>query len=186
MRTVRSAMSTLRGLVTAISFVFALSTALAADDGVKVPRLGKPMAADEIAKWDKTVFSDGRGLPPGHGTAKEGRAIYEQKCASCHGEHGEGGTAEELVSEPKPSSADNPSKAIGSYWPYATTIFDFVRRSMPPSAPGSLSADETYAVTAYLLSANAIIAEADEMNAETLSRVKMPNRDGFVWIDVKK
>jgi S-disulfanyl-L-cysteine oxidoreductase SoxD len=186
MRTVRSAMSTLRGLVTAVGVVSAISTALAADDGAKAPRLGKPMAADEIAKWDRTIFSDGRGLPPGRGTAKEGRAVYEQKCASCHGEHGEGGTAEELVSEPKPPSVDNPSKAIGSYWPYATTIFDFVRRSMPPSAPASLSADETYAVTAYLLSANSIIADTQEMNSETLPRVKMPNRDGFTWIDVKQ
>ncbi len=179
-------MSTLRLLVTATTFVCAFGGALAADGGTKAPRLGKPIAADEIAKWNKTVFPDGRGLPAGHGTAKEGRAIYEQKCAGCHGEHGEGATAEELVSEPKPPSADNPSKAIGSYWPCATTIFDFVRRSMPPAAPGSLSADETYAVTAYLLLANSVIAESDEMNAEMLPLVKMPNRDGFVWIDVKK
>lgn len=179
-------MSMLRRLVTAAGFAFAVSTALAADGGTKSPRLGRPMMPDEIAKWDKTIFSDGRGLPAGHGTAKEGHVIYEQKCASCHGARGEGATAEEVVSEPKPPSAGNPSKAIGSYWPYATTIFDFVRRSMPPSVPGSLSADETYAVTAYLLSANAIIAETDEMNAETLPRVKMPNRDGFIWIDVRK
>jgi cytochrome c len=165
------------GLVSAIG---------AADDGVKAPHLGRPMTTTEIAKWDKTIFPDGRGLPPGHGTAKEGRAVYEQKCANCHGEHAEGATAEELVSEPKPPSADNPSKAIGSYWPYASTIFDFVRRSMPPAAPDSLSADETYAVTAYLLAANKIIAETDDMNAKTLPRVTMPNRDGFIWIDVKK
>ncbi|WP_291160715.1 cytochrome c [Hyphomicrobium sp.] len=149
-------------------------------------RLGTPLTSDDIAKWDRTIFPDGRGLPPGRGSAKEGRVIYEQKCARCHGEHGEGGTSEELVSGPTPPSPDNPSKAIGSYWPYATTIFDFVRRSMPPAAPGSLSADETYAVTAYLLAANAIIPESAEMNAETLAAVRMPNRDGFIWIDVKK
>lgn len=151
-----------------------------------IRRLGTPLTSDDIAKWDRTIFPDGRGLPPGSGSVKEGRVIYERRCASCHGEHGEGGTSEELVSGPAPPSADNPSKAIGSYWPYATTIFDFVRRSMPPAAPGSLSADETYAVTAYLLAANAIIPESAEMNAKTLAAVRMPNRDGFIWIDVKK
>jgi cytochrome c len=179
-------MFTLRRLATVAGLLSAIGTAYAADDGVKAPRLGEPMSADKIAMWDRTIFPDGRGLPPGHGTAKEGRVIYLQECASCHGEHGEGATAEELVSEPKPPSPHNPSKAIGSYWPYATTIFDFVRRSMPPAAPESLSADDTYAVTAYLLAANKIITESDEMNAESLPRVKMPNRDGFIWIDVKK
>ena len=151
-----------------------------------ITHLGTPLTSADIAKWDRTIFPDGRGLPPGLGSAKEGRVIYEQKCARCHGEHGEGATAEELISGPKPPSPDNPSSAIGSYWPYATTIFDFVRRSMPPAAPGSLSADETYAVTAYLLAANAIIPESEEMNAETLAAVRMPNRDGFIWIDIKK
>lgn len=167
-------------------FPMLATSALAADAGVKAPRLGTPLIAAEIAKWDQTIFADGRGLPPGKGTTKDGRVIYDQKCASCHGVHGEGGTAEELVSEPKPPSADNPSKAIGSYWPFAPTIFDFVRRSMPPAAAGSLSADETYAVTAYLLSANGIIRDSEEMNAKTLAALRMPNRDGFIWIDVKK
>jgi S-disulfanyl-L-cysteine oxidoreductase SoxD len=144
------------------------------------------MAAGDVAKWDKTIFPDGRGLPAGHGTAKEGRVLYEQKCASCHGDQGEGATAEELVGEPKPPTPDRPSKAIGSYWPFATTIFDFISRSMPPAAPGSLSADETYAITAYLLAANKIIGDGDEISAQTLPKVKMPNRDGFIWIDVKK
>ncbi|MES1180183.1 MAG: c-type cytochrome [Hyphomicrobium sp.] len=178
-------MSMLRRIVSAVVLVSATSPVLAADRA-EAPRLGQAMTPGDVAKWDKTIFPDGRGLPLGHGTAKEGRAIYAQKCAGCHGEHGEGGTAEELVGEPKPPSADNPSKAIGSYWPYATTVFDFVRRSMPPAAPGSLSGNETYAVTAYLLSANKVIAETEEMNVETLPRVKMPNRDGFIWIDVKK
>jgi cytochrome c len=156
------------------------------DTRVKGLRLGTPLTSDDIAKWDRTIFPDGRGLPPGRGSAKEGRIIYAQKCARCHGEHGEGGTWEELVSGPTPPSPDNPSKAIGSYWPYATTIFDFVRRSMPPAAPDSLSADETYAVTAYLLAANGIVPESAEMDAKALAAVRMPNRDGFIWIDVKK
>ncbi|HET6390823.1 cytochrome c [Hyphomicrobium sp.] len=181
-------MSMPRGTTVAISIVGVTLAAgsLAADTAIQAPRLGTPLSAGEVAKWDRTIFADGRGLPPGRGTARDGRIIYAQQCASCHGVRGEGGTAEELVNEPKPPSADNPSKAIGSYWPFAPTIFDFVRRSMPPAAPGSLSADETYAVTAYLLFANGIIPESQEMNAAALSAVRMPNRDGFVWIDVKK
>ena len=152
----------------------------------KAPHLGTPMSAEEVAKWDLTIFPDGRGLPPGKGTAKEGRVIYENQCAHCHGDHGRGATAEELVADPQPLTEEAASKAIGPYWPYATTIFDFIRRSMPAGAPGSLSADEIYAVTAYLLAANKVIGDTDEMNAKTLAAVKMPNRDGFEWIDVKK
>ena len=163
-----------------------LASSARGDPAGDAPHLGMPMSHDEVAKWDLTIFPDGRGLPPGHGTAKEGRQIYERQCASCHGDEGQGATAEELVSEPTPPTVDNPSKAIGSYWPSAPTIFDFIRRGMPPAAPGSLSADQIYAVTAYLLAANKIIGETDEINAETLPKVKMPNRDGFVWIDVKK
>jgi cytochrome c len=144
------------------------------------------MTAPEIAKWDLTIFPDGRGLPPGHGNAKDGRAIYLQKCASCHGDNGEGATAEELVSGPKLQSGPDASKAIGAYWPYATTIFDYIRRSMPLATPGSLSADEIYALTAYLLAANKIIPADASLDAKSLPAVKMPNRDGFEWIDVKK
>ncbi len=151
----------------------------------KAPHLGKPMSKGEVAKWNLTIFPDGRGLPPGRGTAKQGAALYAAGCASCHGAEGEGGTAEELVSEPKPPSGEYPSKAIGSYWPFATTIFDYIRRAMPPTAPGSLSADQVYALTAYLLAANKIIAADAVIDAETLPKIKMPNRDGFVWIDAK-
>lgn len=147
------------------------------------PQLGTPMTAEELVKWDLTIFPDGRGLPQGRGTAVEGKAIFESQCASCHGEGGRGATAEELVGEPKPPHKDNMSKTIGSYWPYATTLFDFTRRSMPPMAPGSLSADQLYAVTAYLLHANGIIGEKDELTAASLAKIKMPNRDGFVKVD---
>jgi cytochrome c len=166
--------------------VFAFAFFAEAAEAPKAPHLGTAMSKEDIAKWNVTIFPDGRGLPAGRGTAKEGRGIYVEKCAGCHGENGEGATAEELVGEPKPPSLENPSKAIGSYWPYPTTIFDFIRRSMPPAAPGSLSADQIYAVTAYLLAANKIIADTDEMNGETLPKIKMPNRDGFIWIDVSK
>jgi S-disulfanyl-L-cysteine oxidoreductase SoxD len=180
-------MSMLR-LSAAATALIALTVLHTADasEAVKVPHLGTPMTADDIAKWDLTIFPDGRGLPEGKGTAVEGKAIFDKQCATCHGTAGRGGTAEELVSEPGHLTEEAASKAIGPYWPYATTLFDFTRRSMPPSAPGSLTPDQLYSVTAYLLAANKVITEAEEMNAKSLAAVKMPNRDGFDWIDVKK
>lgn len=157
-----------------------------ADTGRTAPHLGKPMTVQDAARWDLSVFPDGTGLPAGKGTAVEGQAIFDNQCAGCHGKGGRGATAEELVAEPHDLTGNDVSKAIGPYWPYATTLFDFIRRSMPAGAPGSLSADEVYAVTAYLLAANKIIGETDEISAKTLPTVKMPNRDGFDWIDVKK
>jgi cytochrome c len=164
----------------------ASASSAGAQDHPQAPRLGTPMSDVEAARWNLTIFPDGRGLPAGHGMAKEGQAIYARKCASCHGDKGQGATAEDLVSGPHPPTAENPSKAIGAYWPYASTIFDFIRRSMPPAAPGSLSPDDVYALTAYLLTANQIIGENDEMDAWSLPKIKMPNRDGFIPIDAKK
>ncbi|MGH8726722.1 MAG: c-type cytochrome [Burkholderiales bacterium] len=143
------------------------------------------MTPEEASRWDITIFPDGKGLPEGRGTALEGKVIYDAKCASCHGEGGRGATAEELAGGKHALNSETPDKTIGLYWPYATTLFDFTRRSMPMNAPGSLTNDHLYAVTAYLLFANNIISERDEMNAKTLPRVKMPNRDGFIWIDTK-
>ena len=177
-------MSTLKLTIT-LALPLALSPALAGQT-VEAPHLGKAMTPQDVSKWNITIFPDGTGLPPGHGTAKEGRALYVQKCASCHGSEGQGATAEELIGEPKPPTIERPDKAIGPYWPYATTIFDFIRRSMPPDAPDTLSDDQVYALTAYLLAADKVIADDYEINAHTLPKVKMPNRDGFIWIDAKK
>lgn len=148
------------------------------------PRLGSPLTAEAVAAWDQSVFPDGRGLPVGRGTAIEGRVIYDAQCASCHGTGGRGATAGELVGR-GPLTGPDPEQTIGSYWPYATTIFDMTKRSMPMGAPGSLSDDEVYAVTAYLLFANAIITRDFEINQQTLPLVTMPNRDGFDRIDAR-
>lgn len=147
------------------------------------PKLGRPASPKEIAAWNLSVFPDGKGLPPGRGNALEGKAVYDDQCAGCHGPKGLGGSAEELAGGQHGLTGPNPDKTIGTYWPYATTIFDFVRRSMPLNAPGSLSDNQLYAVSAYLLHINGVIGEQAEMNAGTLPQVKMPNREGFMWID---
>lgn len=161
--------------------LFAL--ALAAPVSAEAPSLGKPMTADDIAEWDLSAFPDGRGLPPGQGAAADGAKLFVEYCERCHGAGGRGATAEELVGPPDPPSADNPQKTIGAYWPYATTLFDFIRRAKPPENSGSFTADQVYALTAYLLAANKVIGDGDVISAETLAKVKMPNRDGFVRID---
>ncbi|MEM6998394.1 MAG: cytochrome c [Pseudomonadota bacterium] len=148
------------------------------------PGLGKPISPDEIAKWDISVFPDGEGLPKGEGTVTEGEKIYEQQCLACHGQGGLGATADQLAGAQMSLTSEYPEQTIGTYWPYATTVFDVIRRSMPMTQPGSLTNDQTYAVTAYLLFLNELIAKDDIMNATTLPKVIMPNEDGF--IDVYK
>ena len=146
----------------------------------KGPNLGQPTTPEEIAHWDIGVMPDGEGLPEGKGTALAGKPIYEKHCVACHGPEGVGGSADALAGAKMALNSDYPEQTIGSYWPYATTIFDMTRRSMPIIAPGTLTNDEVYAITAYLLYLNNIIGEDDEMNAETLPQVQMPNRDRFI------
>lgn len=136
---------------------------------------GRPATAAQIAAIDIDVRPDGQGLPPGSGTVPEGRAIYAAKCASCHGATGVEGPYNRLV-----SSDTSKAKAIGNYWPYATTLFDYIRRAMPFNAPGSLSNDEVYHLTAYLLHANGLVAADIVMNAANLPKVVMPAKDLFV------
>jgi len=142
--------------------------------------LGRAPAAEEVRAWDITVDSEGKGLPAGKGTAKEGATIYTQRCASCHGPNGTGGKAKPLVGGKGTLTATDPVRTIGSFWPYATTVWDFINRAMPQYAEGSLSADQVYAVTAFLLFKNDIIKESDVMDAKSLPKVQMPNRDGLV------
>ena len=154
----------------------------AAPARVETPNLGRPATAAEIAGWDISVGPDGVGLPAGSGTALKGAAVYEQKCQACHGAKGAGQPNDRLAGGHGTLASKTPVRTIGSYWPYATTVFDYVRRSMPYTQPQSLSGDEVYAVTAYLLQLNGIIGEADEMNAQTLPKVTMPNRGNFVIV----
>jgi hypothetical protein len=153
-----------------------LATGAALAEG---PNLGKPVSPSDLAAWDIFVMPDGTGLPPGSGTPAQGAPIFKQKCAACHGENGEGGIAGPLVGGPPHASLDG-GKTIANFYPYATTIFDYVRRAMPYTQPRSLTDEEVYALTAYLLARNKLIGENDAMNAETLPKVKMPNRDNFI------
>lgn len=144
------------------------------------PGLGIQASPAMLKQWNGDVFPDGSSLPLGRGTPREGEAVYRAHCIGCHGSEGRGGSAEELAGAEHSLTDDPPDKTIGTYWPYATTIFDFSRRSMPLSNPGSLTDDQVYAVTAYLLFLNRIIGSDDEMNARSLPSVVMPNRNGFI------
>lgn len=153
---------------------------LATTLGAEGPNLGREATAVEIAGWHIDIAPDGSGLPPGAGTAAIGAAVYASKCHSCHGDKGTGKPNDQLVGGQGSLAGPRPVRTIGSYWPFATTVFDYVRRAMPYQQPQSLTNDEVYAVTAYLLHLNGIIAEGEVMNAQTLARVKMPNRDNFI------
>jgi mono/diheme cytochrome c family protein len=147
----------------------------------KGPGLGRVATPDEIASWDISIGPDGAGLPPGRGTPKQGETVYAEKCVACHGEKGAGKPNDQLVGGRGSLSGDQvPVKTVGSFWPFATTLFDYIRRAMPLNAPKSLSDDEVYAVSAYILRLNGIIGEADAMDAQILPQVQMPNRDGFI------
>lgn len=164
-------MSTARHL----AWVAVLAFSGAAAMGAELPGLGKPVGEADLALWDISVGPDGKGLPPGSGTPEQGAAIFAQKCQACHGEGGHGGSNATLINAPGKNE-----RTMALYVPYSTTIFDFTRRAMPWPQPKSLSNDEAYALTAFILAGNKIIGENDAMNAETLPKVHMPNRDGFV------
>jgi S-disulfanyl-L-cysteine oxidoreductase SoxD len=145
------------------------------------PNLGKAASPEEIASWDVSIGPDGAGLPPGSGTPQQGEQVYLAKCLACHGDKGSGKPNDQLVGGQRslqPGQA--PVKTIGSFWPYATTVFDYVRRAMPLNQPKSLSDDEVYAVVAYILQLNGVVGANDTIDARTLPAVRMPNRDGFV------
>ena len=144
------------------------------------PGLGQLVNPSTVTQWNRDVFPDGQGLPEGHGNAITGKIVYEKHCLNCHGTEGSGDSADELAGAMHSLTDEPPDKTIGTYWPYATTLFDFTRRSMPMNTPGVLTNDELYAVTAYLLYLNNIVKENQPMNATTLPKVIMPNRNGFI------
>jgi len=143
------------------------------------PGLGIPISDDDLAAWDITVFPSGANLPPGSGTVAEGEALYAQQCAVCHGVNGEGGLAAPVVGGDPLTNGIDTRKTIKNFWASATTLFDFTRRQMPLYTPRTLTDDQVYALTAFILAWNDIIDEDTVMNAETLMQVEMPNRDGF-------
>ena len=145
------------------------------------PNLGRMATPEELAAWDISIGPDGAGLPPGSGTPKQGEAVFITKCVACHGEKGAGKPNDQLVGGRGTLTGDQaPVKTVGSFWPYATTVFDYVRRAMPLNESKSLSNDEVYSVVAYLLHLNGIIDENETVDARTLPKVRMPNADGFV------
>jgi cytochrome c len=153
------------------------ASALAAE----APHFGQPITPDELAPWDISIGPDGAGLPAGRGTPKEGEAVYAANCQACHGEKGAGRPNDTLVGGFGTIAADRPAvKTVGSYWPYATTLFDYIRRAMPYQQSKSLTNDQIYAVSAYILHLNGVIGADDALDAQSLPKVKMPNRDGFI------
>ena len=162
-------------------FVFCAAVAVAVPAAAQTPQLGQTIAPADIAAWDISIGPDGLGLPPGRGTAAQGEVVYAAKCRACHGEKGAGGPNDALVGGiGSLAPGETPVKTIGSYWPYATTLFDYVRRAMPFPDSKSLSSDELYAVSAYILSLNGIIGANDMLDAQSLPTVRMPNRNGFI------
>ena len=141
--------------------------------------LGRPATEEDIRAWNIDVSPNGEGLPPGKGTVRQGAAVYAAKCAWCHGPTGSEGPYDVLVGGQNTLKTTKPVKTIGSYWPYATTLYDYINRAMPFDAPQSLSSDEIYSVIAWLLHQNGIIAEQTVVDAHTLASVNMPNRLGF-------
>lgn len=161
------------------SLAAAASAAVLAADPAN---LGVPVDPDRLAELDFVVMPDGTGLPAGSGTAADGADLYARHCLACHGEGGENGINDRLVGGIGSLTTERPIKTVGSFWPYATTLFDYIRRAMPYQEPGSLSADEVYSLTAYILHLNGIVSLEERLNASTLPAVEMPNADNFVWI----
>ena len=168
--------------LTAVVMVLLALTASTWSVAQETPNLGRPATPAEIAGWDISIPPDGTGLPPGSGTPEQGAVVYTQKCQSCHGEQGAGKPNDQLVGGQGTLTSNSPVRTIGSYWPYATTVFDYIRRAMPYTESKSLTNEEVYAVTAYLLHLNGLIGAQDVMDAHTLPQVKMPNRDHFMVV----
>lgn len=174
-------LKSLRFLALAAPLAVASTHAIAGDAFTDLG-LGSPATEEQVAGWDIDIRPDGLGLPPGEGTVEQGDEIYQERCAHCHGEFGYGGGSRypELVGGEETLTTDDPRKTIGSYWPFASTLFDYIKRAMPFGEAQTLSDDEVYALTAFLLNLNGIVEDDAVMNSGSLSKVVMPNVDGFI------
>ena len=141
--------------------------------------IGRPATAAEIAGWNIDIGRDGANLPSGSGSVAHGHEVFDQQCVACHGEKGEGGVGDRLVGGRGTIATSKPVKTVGSFWPYAPTLFDYIRRAMPQNAPQSLSNEDVYAVSAYILNLNGLLPADATLDAKTLSAIKMPNRNMF-------
>jgi cytochrome c len=173
-------MSTLKPLVAGLILTVTLGTAVAF--AADTPKLGKPITESDVKAWDMTVLPDGTGLPEGSGTAAQGAQVFIDKgCNQCHGDGGKGGRSNMLVGNPSLTAPGiSANKTIANFWGQTSTLFEYIRRAMPWPTPRILSNDEVYALCAYLLASNKLIPEDEAMNAQTLPKVKMPNRDNFI------
>jgi cytochrome c len=157
--------------------IMAVSVAAQAEERYGIGRAATPA---EIAGWNIDIGRDGSNLPPGSGSVERGRVVFSEQCAACHGDNGQGGVGDRLVGGQGTLASPKPIRTVGSYWPYASTLFDYIRRAMPQNAPQSLSNEDVYAVSAYILSLNGVVPANAVLDARSLAAIKMPNRDGFV------
>jgi mono/diheme cytochrome c family protein len=171
----------LKSLVPALAFL-ACGPAMAQSPTYKV---GRPPTEAELRAWDNVVGADGKELPPGSGTAKDGAKVYTARCSFCHGQTGVEGPAPRLIGGVDTVSTASPVLTAGSFWPFATTVWDYINRSMPQDAEGSLTPSQVYAVTALLLYKNGIIKEDDLLDQKSLLKVQMPNRFGFYPAEIE-
>ncbi len=170
-------MRTLEFAFTAVALVALASSATA--ETPSLYGIGRAATPAEIAGWNIDIGRDGSNLPAGSGTVSHGHEVFEQQCVACHGEKGEGGVGDRLVGGQGTIATPKPIKTVGSYWPYAPTLFDYIRRAMPQNAPQSLSNEDVYAVSAYILNMNGLLPADATLDAKTLSAIKMPNRSMF-------
>ena len=165
-------------LLSALLLVVSTHTlVVSSQEGVK---LGVPISEEDLTQFDLIVGPDGLGFPPGSGTARQGKEVYDRNCAVCHGPNGEGTSGNTIIVGGDMQSEGPPLRTVGSYWPHASTLFDFIRRAMPAIAPKSLTNQQGYQVTAYVLYMNNIIAQDTEIDATSLNDIEMPNADGFI------
>ena len=164
-----------------IAMLVAVALACATSARAQSPYgIGRPATAAEIAGWNIDIDREGHNLPPGNGTVSHGHEVFDQQCASCHGAKGQGGIGDRLAGGQGTLATPNPVRTVGSYWPYAPTLFDYIHRAMPQNAPQSLGNDDVYAVSAYILHLNGLLPADAVLDASTLSAIKMPNRGAFV------